>query len=1031
MSDLDIVYRVPCGFGIPGELPPPFPGGADGGIVVPPSPPDGPQPIDPSGPIIPPPDEQIPKNIIPTVTITNQTTNSVSINVNTNFTTYTEYFRVYDLNGNEVFFYSNLNSLVVNRPIKITGLTAGQTYTYNTKLTKPDNAILNITYIPGIVQGSFTTQQGPPPPVDLEISNFVANITIVDNSPILTVTFNTINFTNNTPVVANSVLSVQNDFGSLIYTASLNQLSNHSYQVLNNPVLFLPQQNYVINVTTTITGQTDSQAQSVVCPFYSNTPPLIPDIQQLETRFVYPNSIPTLEISFVTGQLNTVFALDTTAQLVLNNNGNNQVINVTDLTPYHGPYYFSNIVAGTAYILTIVVTSQTGNTDSELVNIFLDPDGPVNQSNNEIVNGKQYYNVITRESYNSDSEYDLKYTKYSVTPSRFLPTYGDSNTDVFGRIRHYSINRILQKEYGTFEEAILDSANISNDHIKSSLNTQFRKLYNLTYPDGIPIDETTISNILRRYIEGDLLNKLDSDYIKEIVKDIPSTTNQNIRSSSIKKSGYGVNALDLKSNRTIPTTISSPSTNLSRNRSYGESLIFKKMVSIDPNKYYDESRNLLQLWYTLPTDVNKRAVFTTSSGDENFYIQNTDSINAFDASGNPVLLELTVNDTLQCYLNDNSEINIPTQSDIDKANVLRNDDEHLIMYHLGFDKQILLSASCPYSDVEITSSVNPPANHYILKINTSTIQESPTELSPFIKETEANYTIVTSSTSAIQDFNDEIIFRAYPWLVLTISHDDPIWDYFDYSNSSVSGTTFKFTFRDVTNEGFGFQTDASDPFLVRKIPRFIVIMPTDRTIYNFYNGTSILKDWNIRELRWEMSPDKRLSDTGLLTHPFKIQNSFIYSEGESKSGEFSTQSYICRYGDTTAYQKTYKNPEQIPEREIDPVRAAVLKINEIKEDYNLDNGITWYDLLGRLQRKQVYTLNKRADVQVINKLKKGEKTGIKIFHVKAPKDKNVTARRNPTRIVSSKGIRDVEILYAVPVPVKPPIDETPFGEGGV
>lgn len=665
----------------------------------------------------------------------------------------------------------------------------------------------------------------------------------------------------------------------------------------------------------------------------------------------------------------------------------------------------------------------------------IDPSGPIFPGgpnfNSSVTDGKTYYEAITSASYLSDSEYDLKYTKYTLTPSRFLPTYGIKNSEIFGTIRHYSINRIIEKSYSTFEEAVIDGTNISNDHIKNSLNSQFRRLYNLTYPNGVPVDQSTISNIIRRHIEGDSLDKLDTDYIKELVKDIPLTSNRNFRSNSIKKSGYGVKTEDLIANRTISSLSSTTSDIITRNRSYGESLISKKMISIDPNKYSDDSRNLLELWYTLPTDVNKRATFITSSGEEPFYIQNTDSINAYDASGNPVLLELTVNDTLQCYLSGGSEINIPTQSDIEKANVLRNDDEHLIMYHLGFDKQILLTASCPYSDVEITSSVNAPPNHYILKLNTSTIQDASFELSPFIKETEANYTIVTSSTSAIQDFNDEIIFRAYPWVVLTINHDDPIWDYFDYSNSSVSGTSFKFTFRDVTDDEFGFREDLSDPFLVRKIPRFIVVMPTNRTMYNFYNGNSILKDWNIRELRWEMSPDKRLSDIGLLKHPLQVENSYISSEGESKSGEYSTQSYICRYGDVTTYQKTYKNPEEIPERELDPVRAAVLKVNEIKEDYNLNNGITWYDLLGRLGRKELYTLNKRADVQVINKLKRGEKTGVKIFQIKAPKDKNITARRNPTRIVSQKGTVDVQFQYAIPVPVVPPIDEVPFGEGGV
>jgi hypothetical protein len=257
--------------------------------------------------------------------------------------------------------------------------------------------------------------------------------------------------------------------------------------------------------------------------------------------------------------------------------------------------------------------------------------------------------------------------------------------------------------------------------------------------------------------------------------------------------------------------------------------------------------------------------------------------------------------------------------------------------------------------------------------------------------------------------------------VLTINHDDPIWDYFDYSNSSVSGTTFKFTFRDVTYDGFGFKDDETDPFLVRKIPRFIVITPTNRTFYNFYNANSLLKDWNVRELRWEMSPDKKLNDIGLLQHPFEVLNSYIHSEGESKSGDYSTQSYICRYGDTTNYTKTYKNPEEIPERELDPVRAAVIKVEEIKENYEIDNGITWYDLLARLDRKHMYTLNKRADVKVINKLKNGEKTNTKIYHVKSPKNKDASSRRNPTRIVSSKGLQDIQLSYAIEVPVRPPV----------
>lgn len=1034
MNDLDIVFKVPCGYAEPGELPPPLPGGADGGIILPPSPPDtGPRPIDPSGPITPPPDEPVIRSVVPTVDVGPISDTTVTVTVNTNFTTYTKTFQVFNSQNNLVFSYENLNSLVFSRPIRITGLTAGQTYSFYGEFTKPPFGTL-VTYSTGIIQGTFTTSQGAPP-LDLEIVNAQASFEIVDNSPILNVSFNTVNINNNnSPLFTTSRVGIKNSQGVDLTSKSLLNTTNHVYQFTNEQDIFLPNEQYQIFISTTLpnTNQQDSEVLSRTCPPYSNTPPLIPEIVMLNTAFSFPNSVPTLDVDFQTIIQNSFTILPTNAQVTLTGGGNTQVYNSPAPDNLH-ILSFSNLSINTYYTLTIIVTSQTGNTDTDIItNIIYDDSAPVDQLNsNNSRNGRQFYDRILEASYYSDSEYDLKYTKYKISPSQFLPTYSDLKTDIFGKIKHYSLDRLLRRPFESFEEAVLDSTNLSDDHIKNSLNTSVRKLYDLKFNNGVPLDQTKVSNIFRRNLELGTINNLDSGYFNELTKTVTSTGPKRKRLTSVKKSGYGVPIQDLNDSRTISNTPITNDTSIVRNPEYGTSLIPQKMISITPSSYNDDSKNLLNLWYVLPTDINKRAYFYTSAGLQDFYVQNTDAIQAYDASGNSVLLSVTINDTLECYLTSSEEINIPLDSDIHKANVLKNEDEHLVLYHLGYDKQILLTASCPDPNVEFTSSLNPPKDHYVLKLNTSTIEESPDVYSPFVIDTNASYTIVTSSLQDIQSFNEDIIYRAYPWVMLMINHNDPIWDYFDYTNSSVSGTSFNFTFRDVTYTNFGFNDDVIEPFLVRKIPRFIVVMPTNRTLYDFYSGNSVLTGWNTRQLRWEMSPDKRLYETGLTTHPFEVKNSFIVSEGESKSGEFSTQAYICTYGDTTNYQKSYKDPENIPDREVDSFRAALQKVNEIKENYELDSGITWYDLYSRLDRKHLYNIDKIATGNMINRLRKGEKTDVKIFQVKGPKKGNPDSRKSPTRLSGQKTDIELTILYATQVPTVPPIDELPFGEGGV
>ncbi len=87
-------------------------------------------------------------------------------------------------------------------------------------------------------------------------------------------------------------------------------------------------------------------------------------------------------------------------------------------------------------------------------------------------------------------------------------------------------------------------------------------------------------------------------------------------------------------------------------------------------------------------------------------------------------------------------------------------------------------------------------------------------------------------------------------------------------------------------------------------------------------------------------------------------------------------------------------------------------VEAINEVYELDGGITWFDLLTRLDREDIYQLEKVASPTIINSLKTGEKSGVKIFHVKNNKLKDRYSRRTPTRITPTDPSVVIDSFYA-------------------
>jgi hypothetical protein len=163
-----------------------------------------------------------------------------------------------------------------------------------------------------------------------------------------------------------------------------------------------------------------------------------------------------------------------------------------------------------------------------------------------------------------------------------------------------------------------------------------------------------------------------------------------------------------------------------------------------------------------------------------------------------------------------------------------------------------------------------------------------------------------------------------------------------------------------------------------------------------------------------MAIDKDLNTPGLLKHPFTIENTFINSEGESKTGDFSTQAFHCVYDPSAAnYNFTIKDAESRTTRITNGFRQAVLIASALNENYELDNGITEYDILSRLDRRELYTLEREVAPHLIADLKNGTKINVPVFNVK--NITNVTdakLRRSGTRLVQLKaGGTEIQSKY--------------------
>jgi hypothetical protein len=999
------VFKLPCGFGPPGQLPAPAASGVDGGrVLVPGEPPSfqhnfgieflpvpgPPLPGVPSGPFFPPQPPVIPGGVIVTsITVTPGLTSVlISIGVNQDVTascgiTPQPGIPPASPSGYDITTPASLFNFVFDNLLPDTS------YNFYVRLARAGFSVL----IPGL----FRTQQETVIQVP-QIINPVATF----NQGAITVSWSTV--FNSVLTNTIGIVEVYLDSGLLVQQTLPTITSNHSVTLQNIP--------FDEDITVNIISQIPSQG--VINTFLS-----IPATPSVNLGTVTPTSTDS-EVSFTWNAVtsfNSPALVNIQAQLISDEGLTvGSFTSVTEAS--NGQVTFTGLPPNTPYIIDILIFNSQ-DSDSRQIGVATQAPpivfspfgtssisgepgtGVVTELGSLLPTLQNYSNIaygsfLNNTAYNT-GEIDLKYTPYTIQPTGFLPTFNDLG-GIFNNIVHYSILNVLKQNATTFEIANLDKNNITEAHLLNSLAPNIRKvLTSLKYSNGVKIPQQVVLRALKRALLSYRINDIDIDFItKELVKlssDAPSVSTTSVL--PLKKE-YGVNQTAIKDSRKI-TPLSPISVEERVNYTKALNILNSRLLSLSNSEYADDTKEYLKLWYFIPSDVNKLVRYLDASGVEQTYtVANDNSI-----ATNTSTLYLVNNDYFN-YTSSASEV-VVYEAEFAKSRLvtLRNSDDHLVKHLLGVEDEILFEASAIDTNIELTTSAAYEIDsHYVFTLNPLSLEETYSDKSPFIITTKATYTLQTKAASAVSAINDLVAYSTYPWLTLTVDYDDPIFEYFEVTNAQ--SNKFSVTFKDLTFNNYSGKNSADTKILPRKIPRYILVIPTDKFKYNPLFGKSYLADINVRQLRFVHSLDPNTEVVGLQSTPIKVENTFINSSGEDKTGGFSTQSYKGSYSTSNEfYSYTFKDESKKRNRTVSPLRKFITITRSLVDNFNIDSGVTFYDVYSRLERKSLYGLDGEAEPKVTQKIKVGAVSGTPLLHVPGPKT-GATARPSSTRLLSLK-----------------------------
>lgn len=447
-------------------------------------------------------------------------------------------------------------------------------------------------------------------------------------------------------------------------------------------------------------------------------------------------------------------------------------------------------------------------------------------------------------------------------------------TDLFSDRIHVSISYIL-KSYDT-GEAPIDTAfdDVTIYNIEKSLNETASNII------------SNITDFNRKSLKYPILNR--------------------IRYLLISNNLDKFNIQDLASLQTISRTAPSRTYNTLNGERAAIALIDEKAKPLHKDKYAGQSVEAMRLWKTLAPDVNKRINLVKTDGTiEESPVDINDQFSLQLSDGTIEKYDILDGDLFK-YINQNGYENYgDVASDIDKAITLDPLDAAEVFSKLNSKLTITLNASSnPDNKIEQTASLTTPREeYYIFKLETSTITDDERDVE-IIRVTTADFTRLTDD----RDISEWASTKPWPFNVFFIDQEDPILDHI------LDSDLVKITFKDISFDKFiGYEDQY--PYIPRRIPWHVIIVPTDRSSYLLDNLSSKLVAYNKRKLVLGVIPDSQLH-SGAIDSP--IFNKTIADLGQGldprKTDEFGQYKLIYTPTKLSSKYKPYERTQKAVRR---------------------------------------------------------------------------------------------------------------------
>ena len=536
---------------------------------------------------------------------------------------------------------------------------------------------------------------------------------------------------------------------------------------------------------------------------------------------------------------------------------------------------------------------------------------------------------------------------YTAEPLEFTKsiTYNTRLTNIFSNYVHEAVLYFLDKNNTTEDWRSYYLSDLTIENIEKSLRPSIVETFTkIKDPLGNLIGKTYFLNIILSKLIDGTIESFDYNYYKELSE---------IKVDPIEKP------------RKTPDRV--------LNALQAFAYLENHLIPLDPNKSTGRTNKISPLIKTFATDLEKAIPIIIDGVETKYYINDNDIV---VGRGN---LKISDGDYITVGIG-TTQKRIYLSTEKDHAYMIRDIDREIALDLLDGDPSITLTVSTLYSSsVEYSYPTTfERDNVYFCKLITDTVQTE--SISEFLDSTVAKYEVCSVKTQEqIDEINEYIKFKINHYM-FPVNPEDIFLDH------ALSAGHIFLRQQDIRFDGHARKTNKNVPILVRQVPWYVLIYPTDKTQHNPFDVKSTLdiieKDGIVqRSLSYEMSIDTTEYDKTLSIAKFinvgtayPEENIFAEVDLDSRKVTFNPNSEFFSSG--------YRSGQKTTTRDKTPLRKLKEIITELNNNYVLDRGLTTFDLFSRLKFTDFNKLiNEDNSKLLFDKIKRGLINDIQVYEV--------------------------------------------------